>query len=90
MHPIDHYETLRRGREELLRRAEYERMARKAMAGQRKKNRTIQMAADWLGFCLVNLGAKLEQFGAFGKRQPTPTTTKRVDIRPLSKISPHH
>ena len=34
MHPIDHYETLRRGREELLKRAEYERMARKAKAEQ--------------------------------------------------------
>ena len=89
MHPIDHYETLRRGREELLRRAEYERMARKARAEQRK-NRTIHMVADWLGFRLVNLGEKLEQFGAFGKRQPTPTTTKREDIRTLSKISPHN
>jgi hypothetical protein len=90
MHPIDQYETLRRGREELLRRAEYERMARKAMAEKRKKNRTMHMAADWLGFRLVNLGKKLEQFGAFGKRQPTPTTTKQVDTRTLSKFSPHN
>jgi hypothetical protein len=89
MHPIQHYETLCRGREELLRRAEYERMARKAMAEQRK-NINIHQASIWLGILLVNLREKLERFGTFGKQQPTPTTTKRVDIRPLSKISPHN
>jgi histone H3/H4 len=89
MHPIDHYETMRRGREELLRRAEYERMARKAMMEQ-KVNRNIHQAANWLGIRLVSLGEKLEQIGAFAKRKPTQTTTKRVDIRPLSKMSPHN
>ncbi len=89
MHPIQHYETLRRGREELLRRAEYERMARKAMAEQ-KKNINIHKIANWLGILLVSLGEKLEQFRAFAKRQPAPTTTKRVDMRPFSKFSPHN
>ena len=89
MHPIDHYETIRRGREELLRRAEYERMARKAMVEQRV-NRNIHQVANWLGIRLVSLGAKLEKIGAFAKRQPTSTTTKQVDIRPLSKMSPHN
>ncbi len=89
MHPIEHYETIRRGHEELLKRAEYQRMARKAMVEQRM-NRNIHRVANWLGIRLVSLGEKLEQFGAFAKRQPTPTTTKRVDIRPLSKMSPHN
>ena len=89
MHPIQHYETLCRGREELLRRAEYERMARKAMAEQRK-NINIHRTSNWLGILLVSLGEKLEQFGTFAKRQSTPTTSKRVDIRSMSKISPHN
>ena len=89
MHPIDHYETLRRGREELLRRAEYERMARKAKIDQ-GMNRNIHKAANWLGMHLVSWGEKLEQVGAFAKRQPTPTTTTRVPDRRLFKMSPHH
>ena len=64
MHPIDHYQTLRRGHEELLKRAEYERMARKAMVEQRA-NRNIHQVANWLGMRLVSLGERLEQFGAF-------------------------
>ena len=63
MHPIDHYETLRRGREELLKRAEYERMARKAKV-DRILNRNIHHAAIWLGIHLVSLGEKLEQIGS--------------------------
>jgi hypothetical protein len=89
MHPIDHYETIRRGHEELVRRAEYERIARKTMVEQ-GMNRNIHKAANWLGMHLGSWGAKLEQFGAFAKRQSTQTTTKRVDIRPLSKMSPHN
>ena len=89
MHPIDHYETIRRGREELLRRAEYERMARKAMIEQ-GTNRNIHKAANWLGVRLVSWGEKFEKFGAIAKRQQTPTTTTRVRDRTLSKMSPHH
>ena len=55
MHPIDHYETLRRGREELLKRAEYERMARKAKADH-ILNRNIYHAATWIGIHLVSAG----------------------------------
>ena len=89
MHPIDRYETIRRGHEELLRRAEYERMARKAKIAQ-GMNRNIHKAANWLGTHLVSWGAKLEKFGAFAKRQPTPTTTTRVRVSRLFKMSPHH
>jgi histone H3/H4 len=89
MHHIEHYETLRRGREELLKKAEYERMARKAMVEQRV-NRNIHQTVNWLGILLVSLGAKLEKFGAFAKRQPIPTTTKRVGVRTMSKMSPHN
>ena len=39
MHPIEHYETIRRGHEELLKRAEYQRMARKAMVEQRTEQK---------------------------------------------------
>lgn len=68
MHPIDHYETLRRGREELMKRAEYERMVRKAKVDH-ILNRNIHHAATRLGIRLVSLGKKLEQFGSFAKTQ---------------------
>jgi hypothetical protein len=67
MHPIDHYETIRRGHEELLRRAEYERMARKAKIEQ-GMNRNIHRVANWLGMHLVSWGAELEKFGTFAER----------------------
>jgi hypothetical protein len=89
MYPIEHYETLRRGREELLKKAEYERMARKAKIEQ-GMNRNILKATNWLGIHLVSWGAKLEQFGAFAKRQPAPTTTTRGGVRTMSKMSPHN
>ena len=89
MHPTDHYNIIRRGHEELIRRAEYERMARKAMIEQRM-NRNIYKAANWLGMRLVSWSEKLERFGAFAKRQRTPTTTTPERVRPLSKMSPHH
>ncbi len=89
MHPTDHYDTLRRGREELLRRAEYERMARKEMIEQ-GMNKTIHRVAKLLGTRLVSWGEKLEKFGPFAKRQPAPTTQTRAGDRSLSKMSPHH
>lgn len=61
MHPIDHYATIRRGREELLKRAEYERMARKAKV-ENILSRNIHHFANRLGMHLVSLGNKLEQF----------------------------
>ena len=78
MHPIDHYETIRRGHEELLKRAEYQRMARKATVEQ-SMNKNIHQAANWLGIRLVNLGEKLEQFGSFTetRRSHSPYTSSR-------------
>lgn len=73
MHPIDHSETLRRGREELMKRAEYERMARKAKV-DRILNRNIHHAATWLGTRLVSLGTKLEHSGSLAKTQPPHST----------------
>lgn len=64
MYPLQNYETIRRGHKELLKRAEHERMARKAMRAQ-KINGNVQMAANWLGMHLVSWGEKLEQFGSF-------------------------
>ena len=87
MHPIDHYDTLRRGREELLRQAEQERLARAALL-KRKMNWTFhRKVASWLGIHLVRWGKKLEKFRIFAERQPTPT---RVHVYPPSKTSPHH
>ncbi len=89
MHPIDHYETIRRGREELLRRAEYERMVRKARVEQ-VMNRDMRTAARRLGMHLASWGKNLKKIGTFAKRPPTPKTTTRVQFRTLSKMSPHH
>jgi hypothetical protein len=77
MHPIDHYETIRRGHKELLKRAEYERMARKALREQ-KTSRIIHKAANWLGMRLVRWGEKLEHFGTFTEAQHSQSTPKRA------------
>ena len=77
MHPIEHYETIRRGHQELLKRAEYQRLARKAKIEQ-GMNTNIHKAANWLGMHLVSWGTKLEKFGAFAKQQPTSSTPTRV------------
>jgi len=72
MHPIDHYATIRRGQEELLRRAEYERMARKTIRNNRRTNQTTyQRFVNGLGCHMVNWGQKLEQFGTSRKLQAT-------------------
>jgi hypothetical protein len=76
MHPTDHYNTIRRGHEELLRRAEYERMARKAMVEQ-GTNRNIQRIASWLGMHLVSWGEKLERVGRFSEVQHSHSTSTR-------------
>jgi len=76
MHPIDHYATIRRGQEELLRRAEYERMVRKANRKRGTNQKIYQQLANWLGNHMVNWGQKLELFGTSRKLQPT--------------ASPHH
>ena len=73
MHPIDDYETLRRGHEELLRRAEYERMARKARVEQSRSKNT-QKVANWLGRNLVSWGEKLEQLGTFKETRHATST----------------
>jgi hypothetical protein len=90
MHPIDQYETLRRGREELLRRAEYERLARKALLRKRVNWKMNRNVANWFGTRLVRWGEKLAKFGAFARRQPASSPTTRVRVRTLSKTSPHH
>ncbi len=78
MHPIDHYETLRRGHEELLRRAEYERMARKARVEQSRSKNT-QKVANWLGRNLVSWGEKREQCGPFKEtRHATSTRSQSI------------
>ncbi len=70
MHPMNNYETLRRGREELLRQAERERMARAAIRKQRRQRKFSREFANWLGAHLVSWGYRLEQPGVSeqGKR----------------------
>ena len=90
MYPIDQYETIRRGREELLRRAEYERLARRALLRKRMNWKMNRNATHWLGTRLVRWGEKLAKLGAFARRQPSPKPTTRVRVQTLSKMSPHH
>ncbi len=70
MYPMYHYETLRRGREEMLKRAERERLARKAKVDHILKN-NIHHAMAWLGIHLVSLGTRLEQYGSFSRTRPS-------------------
>lgn len=70
MYPIDHYQTLLRGREELMKRAEQERLARKAKV-DRILNRNMHHAMNWLGARLVKLGIRLEHYGTFNKTRPS-------------------
>jgi len=67
MHPIDHYYTIRRGQEELLRQAELERLARAASLKQWTKQKLHRMLANWLGVHMVNWGQKLKLIGAPGQ-----------------------
>lgn len=79
MHPLDHYTTIQRGREELLRRAERERLARVAAREGRTSRRVQHAFASWLGARLVKWGEALERIGARGKRRaagPTPLNVK--------------
>ena len=79
MHPIDHYETLRRGREELLKQAEYERMARRAMVKQAMNLKVHRKVAHWLGSRLGGWGEKLEQTGTFRQANHLPSTPSRTE-----------
>ena len=70
MHPMNNYATLRRGREELFRQAERERIARAATVKQWRQRKFSLEFANWLGVHLVSLGHRLEQLGVSeqGKR----------------------
>src|SRR5712691_9379042 len=62
MHPIDHYVTIRRGQEELRRRAEYERMVRLSSRNKRRTDQKGRQRVDnWLGSHMVSWGQKLER-----------------------------
>lgn len=61
MRPIDHYDTLRRGREELLRQAESERMIRAASFKESRQLRLLRSVANWLRVRLLSRDYHLEQ-----------------------------
>jgi hypothetical protein len=60
-HPIDHYDTLRRGREELLRQAEDERMIRAASFKEWRQLHLLRTVANWLRTRLLSRDHHLEQ-----------------------------
>lgn len=79
MHPLDHYTTIQRGREELLRRAELERLARVAVRERREPGVLQRAFASWHGTRLVTWGERLKRIGARGVRRaagPTPLSVK--------------
>jgi len=61
MRPIDHYDTLRRGREELLRQAENERMIRAASFKEWRQLHLLRTVANWLRVRLLSRDHHLEQ-----------------------------
>ncbi len=61
MHPIDHYDTLRRGREELLRQAEDKRMIRAASLKEGRQLYLLRTVANWLRTRLLSRDHHLEQ-----------------------------
>ena len=61
MRPINHYDTLRRGREELLRQAENERMIRAANFKQGRQLHLLRTIANWLRVRLLSRDRHLEQ-----------------------------
>jgi hypothetical protein len=61
MRPIDHYDTLRRGREELLRQAEYERLIRAASSKEWRQLHLLRTVANWLRTRLLSRGHQLAQ-----------------------------
>lgn len=73
MHPIDHYTTIRRGQEELLRRAEYERMLRAVRVKSRAHQQVRVAFANWLGRHLVSWGQRLEHLETLSERQHAPS-----------------
>jgi hypothetical protein len=61
MRPIDHYDTLRQGREELLRQAEEERMIRAASFKEWRQLHWLRTVANWLRTRLLSRDHHLEQ-----------------------------
>ena len=61
MGPIDHYDTLRRRREELLRQAENERMIRAVSFKEGRQLHVLRTVANWLRKRLLSRGHHLEQ-----------------------------
>ena len=72
MYPIDHFDALHREREEVLRRAEYERLVSQEMFKQRMNQKFHRKVVNWLGVRLVSWGEKLEHLGTIAERHPAP------------------
>ncbi len=86
MRPIDQYDTLRRGREELLRQAEYRRMIRAASFKQWRQPQLLRTIASWLRTQLLSRGHKLEQPGTAEKGTFSAANPYKI----TSHVGEHH
>jgi hypothetical protein len=86
MRPIDQYDTLRRGREELLRQAEYEKMIRAASFKERRQPQLLRSIASWLRTQLLSRPHKLEQPGTTEKGTFSAANPYKI----TSHVGEHH
>src|SRR5712691_13162474 len=86
MRPIDHYDTLRRGREELLRQAEDERMIRAASLKEWRQLQWLRTIASWLRTQLLSRSHKLEQPGTAEKGTFSASNPYKI----TSHVGEHH
>jgi len=86
MRPIDQYDTLRRGREELLQQAAYKRMIRAASFKQRRQPQLLRTIASWLRTQLLSRPHKLEQPGTVEKGTFSAANPYKI----TSRVGEHH
>jgi hypothetical protein len=86
MRPIDHYDTLRRGREELLRQAEYERMIQASSFKEWRPPQLLRTIASWLRTQLFSRDHKLEQPGTAKKGTFSAANPYKI----TSHVGEHH
>ena len=86
MRPLDQYETLRRGREELLRQAEDERMILAASFKRWRQPPWLRTLASWLRTQLFSRPHKLEHPGTAEKGTFSAANPYKI----TSHVGEHH